>query len=131
MEWYAFTEKHPKAHLLVGEFDPGEPVPKISRFAILGRLVLALQPSGDWAMQKVQRARRTAIYVAYEKRSDAVALRAKVGALRATDAGRPDHWATRFEFWFDSVMYARIVALTATRAPGPADDRRGIPALRT
>jgi hypothetical protein len=131
MEWYAFTEKHPKAHLLVGEFDPGEPVPKISRFAVLGRLVLALQPSGDWAMQKVQRAQRTAIYVAYEKRSDAVALRAKVRALRATDSSRPDRWATRFEFWFDGGMYGRIVALTTARATGPTDDRRGVPALRT
>jgi hypothetical protein len=131
MEWYAFAEKHPKAHLLVGEFDPGEPVPKVSRFAILGRLVLALQPSGDWAMQKVQRAQRTAIYVAYEKRGDAMALRAKVGALRATDSRRPDRWASRFEFWFDGGMYGRIVALTAARATNPTDDRRGVPAFRT
>jgi hypothetical protein len=131
MEWYAFTEKHPKAHLLVGEFDPGEPVPRISRFAILGRLVLALQPTGDWAMQKVQRARRTAIYVAYEKRSDAAALRTKVGALPAAGPGRSDRWTTQFEFWFDGGMYTKVVALTAARTTGPAKDRPVVPTLRT
>src|SRR5437899_5782756 len=113
MEWHAFTEKHPLAHLVAGEYDPGEIVPRISRFGILGRLVLALQPAGDWAMQRAQRARRTALYVAYEKRTDAARLRASVGAIRVVTAARQARWTSQFEFWFDREMYARIAAATA------------------
>ena len=121
MEWYAFTEKYRQAHLVVGEFDPGEPVPRSSRFAILGRLVLALQPTGDWAMQKVQRARRTAIYVAYERRNDAARLRGVVGALRPATAIRPDRWISQVEFWFDRDMYLKITEVTAARVSSAAD----------
>jgi len=113
MEWYAFTEKHPQAHLVAGEYDPGEIVPRVSRFGILGRLVLALQPTGDWAMQRVQPARRMALYVAYEKRTDAARLRASVGAIRAVTTARQGRWTSQFEFWFDREMYAKIAAVTA------------------
>jgi hypothetical protein len=72
-------------------------------------------------MQKVQRARRAAIYVAYDKRGDAAKLRVLVGAIRAANTGRPGRWTSQFEFWFDHEMYAKIVAATAARTAGSAD----------
>jgi hypothetical protein len=54
MEWIEFRRKHPKTHLVAGEYDPEDAFARISHFGIVGRLILALRPAGDWAMQKTR-----------------------------------------------------------------------------
>jgi hypothetical protein len=113
MEWFAFSEKHIRAHLVSGEFDPREMWRGISRFGALGRLVVALAPAGDWAMNKTRRLGATAIYVAYQLPEDAAKLRKALRAVKAAPALKRERWVTHAEFWFDRTMQAEILGRLA------------------
>jgi hypothetical protein len=69
MEWAEFKRKRRKAHLVTGEYDPDEAFCRVSHFGIVGRLVAALRPSGEWALQKICLPRWLAIHVAYERQA--------------------------------------------------------------
>jgi len=81
MEWAEFKRKHRQAHLVVaGEYNPLEAFFRVSHFGIVGRLVVALRPGGERAIEKVRLPRWLAIHVAYERHADALALSSLVGA---------------------------------------------------
>lgn len=117
MEWYAFSEKHAHAHLVSGEFNPREVWRGLSRFGALGRLVVSLEPVGDWAMNKLSRQGATAIYVAYEAAADAVRLREVVRAVRASPRIQRERWTTHYEFWFDRTMHLQIIGILGHKSP--------------
>jgi hypothetical protein len=115
MEWSAFTKKHRQPHLIVGQFDPGDKVLRPSRFVILARLVIALEPDGEWGMWRTKSPRRSAIYVAYERLEDAIDLRNAVGAVEAIVLNRRTRWRTRFAFQFDRAASAGIADFTVRK----------------
>jgi len=113
MEWHAFNRSNPHAHLVIGEYDPDEPFSKTSHFSIVGRLVVALRPSGEWGMEKIQRARWIAIYVAYERHADALAFSNVVGASPGSHGPLAERWGSVYSYWLDRSLCSEIVAETA------------------
>ena len=110
MEWRAFNERYPRAHLVIGSYDPWENVWRPGRFAVLARLVVSLGPRGAWALQTVRRPPKAAIYVAYEMGEDAVKLQSAVRALPTT--GRHlQRWITQTGFQFDRPEVHRLSGL--------------------
>jgi hypothetical protein len=123
MEWVEFKHKCPAAHLVIGEYDPHEPFFKISHFSIVARLVVALLPRGQWAMQKVHGSRWLGIYVAYEAHTDALALAKIVGASPGSHAPLPDRWGSVYSYWLNRSLCSEMVAETAalSKAPKPRE----------
>ena len=119
MEWIAFSDKFPRAHLVSGEYDPLEKWPRMSRFGVLARLVVALEPAGAWAINKMNRSGNNALYVAYESPADALSLRRAVGAVKASPDVRRERWLSHFEFWFDRAMNDEILRMIETRGQVP------------
>ena len=113
MEWAEFKRKHRKAHLVTGEYDPFEAFSRVSHFGIVGRLVVALRPSGEWALQKIPLPRWLAIHVAYERQADALALSSVVGATPGPHADSPGRWGSVHSYWLSLSLSSEILAETA------------------
>jgi hypothetical protein len=113
MEWAEFSRKHSNAHLVAGEYDTKEAFSRISHFGIVGRLVVALHPGGEWAIQKVRLSRCLAIYVAYERHADALSLASVVGASPGSHVGLPGNWASVCSYWLSRSLCSQIMAATA------------------
>jgi len=85
---------------VIAGFDTREVAPQPTRFGLLTRLVVALGPTGDWAMRRCSVGVLTGIHIAYEKAEDAAKLSEEVGAVAAVTA-RYSLWASQAEFWLD------------------------------
>jgi hypothetical protein len=113
MEWYGFRDRHRRPHLVLGEYDPAEPFFRISHFGIVGRLVVALRPGGEWAMQRVSHSQWPAIYVAYERHADALPLAEAVGASPGSHTPLSDRWSSVYSYWLNRSLCSDMVAKTA------------------
>lgn len=94
MEWGKFSDTYPRAHLISGEYNPMERWRCRERFSALGNLVVALNPAGQWAINKMARSGESAIYVVYVEAVDALMLRRAVGAVKASPPVRHKRWIT-------------------------------------
>jgi len=114
MEWAEFKRKHRQAHLVVaGEYNPLEAFFRVSHFGIVGRLVVALRPGGERAIEKVRLPRWLAIHVAYERHADALALSSVVGASPGLHADSPGNWGSVYSYWLSPSLCSEILAETA------------------
>ena len=113
MEWAEFKRKHPKSHLVAGEYDPAEAFSRVSHFGIVGRLVVALRPGGEWAIQKVPLPRWLAIHVVYERDGDALAFSSVVGATPGSRGGSAGPWSSVHYYHLSRSLCSEIMAKTA------------------
>jgi len=96
--WVPFIDKHPQAHLVSGVCAPGDSS-KIDRSRLLARLVMALHPTGAYAVQVTRDRDLTLVQCAFEKKEDAE----KFGhTVQARLHGHYPGWASQRTFMFDA-----------------------------
>ena len=96
--WVPFIDKHPQAHLVSGVCAPGDSS-KIDRSRLLARLVMALHPTGAYAVQVTRDRDLTLVQCAFEKKEDAE----KFGhTVQARLNGHYPGWASQRTFMFDA-----------------------------
>ena len=107
--WVPFVGRHPHAHLVSGVCAPGNGS-KIDRPRLLMRLVMALHPTGAYAVQTTRDRDLTLVQCAFEKKVDAE----KFGhAVQARINGHYPGWASQRTFMFDAHATGAINAVLA------------------
>ena len=102
LEWDDFSERHPGAHLVSGVYVEEE---RSDRPRLLLRLLAVLGVQEDYGMTIVQDRGLWFTQVGFESEADARKL---ASAVLAKPKSRFSGFATQREFWFDSVVVAKI-----------------------
>jgi hypothetical protein len=118
--WVPFVGKHPQAHLVSGVCAPGNSS-KMDRSRLLMRLVVALRPTGSYAVQTTRDRDLTLVQCAFEKKEDAE----KFGhAVQARHNGHYPGSASQRTFMFDALATGTIN--TYCRDEGVEDKITGV-----
>ena len=100
-----FHDRHPRAHLIVAEYDRDHVLPKDAptRLALLMKLAAALGTTSDYT--GIDKADDAEVLMAFETDDDAKRFASAILARRTTgDAG----WATKATFVYDRKAYNTI-----------------------
>jgi len=114
--WQRLCKDTEILHLIVGALPPARVKTRDTyREELIGRLVAALKPRGQWAMKAVGEGESieaaTEVHLAFGQRSDAERV-AVVTEARAT--GRYAGWASQRRFTLDRAAEARFVRIVGS-----------------
>ena len=126
LDWHTFMKRHPRSHLLMGEYDPDErPIAaKRSRLMLLKGLAGALCRRGNYAVTMLRDGEVGDLaMVAVEHREDADRISR---ALRARMNARFGAWCSHRSFNIDAASYRRIAMALLASQPQQRTLRRSL-----